>query len=355
MQIALAESQRDAEDEERRRRNDDLKVKIALERSVNETSPDAANTQSFDFNTNSHPLDPSFFDTNHQHNDPYLSSTTAKPNIGWNPPNHRPSTHLGVITATNDPWSSETNGRSSAITTTATNDPWQIAPPSTTPQLNPWGENNSTNINNGAGLSLNINDPWGLGTNDSQTTKSKTTAATTNKAIDNELSEFFGASANIAPSYDHQPQASSNPWNIPSANFPVTSNNSNSHNDLNAGSNLLYPTLVGGNVSNSNNASPIPSAISTSRKTPDSFLGENFGNLVNLDKLVTERKSTNPFGLTAPRVQNPFANLTKPPTLDQLSSSNNVCFTSGSPLPPPLIPSSFNTNTSTIDTNNPFM
>jgi hypothetical protein len=61
MQIALAESQREvgwnlvlkkiwncswqAEDEERRRRNDDLKVKIALERSVNESSPDANNSQ----------------------------------------------------------------------------------------------------------------------------------------------------------------------------------------------------------------------------------------------------------------------------------------------------------------------
>jgi hypothetical protein len=34
-----------AEADERRRRNDDLKLKIALERSVNETSPDAVNGQ----------------------------------------------------------------------------------------------------------------------------------------------------------------------------------------------------------------------------------------------------------------------------------------------------------------------
>jgi hypothetical protein len=57
---------------------------------------------------------------------------------------------------------------------------------------------------------------------------------------------------------------------------------------LTTGGNLLYPTIAGGNNSNSNNPSPLPSA--TSRKTPDSFLGENFGNLVNLDKLVTDTK-----------------------------------------------------------------
>jgi hypothetical protein len=45
----------------------------------------------------------------------------------------------------------------------------------------------------------------------------------------------------------------------------------------------------------------------------------------------------------------------KPPTLDQLSSSTNVGFTTGSTLPPPLIPSSFHTTTTSINTSNPFM
>ncbi len=66
--------------------------------------------------------------------------------------------------------------------------------------------------------------------------------------------------------------------------------------------------------------------------------------------------TTNPFGSTAPRVQNPFANVMKPPTLDQLTSSTNIGFTTGSTLPPPLIPSSFNTTTTSLNnTNNPFM
>jgi hypothetical protein len=85
-----------------------------------------------------------------------------------------------------DPWSSETNGRNSANTTPK--DPWL-----TTTQANPWnGNNHTTTNNNNTGLSVNIADPWGLGTSNSQTTTSPPTAS---KTIDNELSEFFGANA----------------------------------------------------------------------------------------------------------------------------------------------------------------
>ncbi|CAF1360634.1 unnamed protein product [Adineta ricciae] len=372
MQIALAESQREAEDQERRRRNDDLKLKIALERSVNEGSPDALHTQGFDFNTNSN-----LFDGNH-HQDPYASATTTS--MGWNPPNNRPSTHLGFTTSTNDPWSSEPSGRTSANTTTkvaAMSDPWQSGTSASDTHANPWGDNNHASNNNSTGLSVNIADPWGVGTNGfhkSPTAATTTTSppSTTSKTIDNELSEFFGASANIATNTNGQQQASSNPWNMPSTTFPPTTATSSMLNDNNnnlsgsisppnvglpAGGNMLYPTIAGSNSnSNSTNPSPFPPNISASRKTPESFLGENFSNLVNLDKLVTDPKSTNPFGSTAPRAPNPFANTMKPPTLDQLSSSNNVGFTTGSTLPPPLIPSSFNnTTTSSINSSNPFM
>jgi hypothetical protein len=102
---------------------------------------------------------------------------------------------------------------------------------------------------------------------------------------------FFVA---LSTPYDqHQQPASSNPWNMPSSTFPSTSNNNSGsisppYSGLTTGGNLLYPTIAGGIHSNSNDPSPLPSA---SRKTPESFLGENFGNLVNLDKLVTEPKS----------------------------------------------------------------
>ena len=50
--------------------------------------------------------------------------------------------------------------------------------------------------------------------------------------------------------------------------------------------NLLYPTIPSGT-----NPSPLSSSIAASRKTPESFLGDKFSNLVNLDQLVTEPKS----------------------------------------------------------------
>jgi hypothetical protein len=67
---------------------------------------------------------------------------------------------------------------------------------------------------------------------------------------------------------------------------------------------------------------------------------------------------TNPFGTTPSRTPNPFTNTSKAPTLEQLTTSNNPTFNSGSTLPPPLIPSSYNNNMNTVssfNTNNPFM
>jgi hypothetical protein len=55
------------------------------------------------------------------------------------------------------------------------------------------------------------------------------------------------------------------------------------------GGNILYPTLASGNNSNPINTSPLSS--SASRKTPESFLGDKFSTLVNLDQLVTDPKS----------------------------------------------------------------
>ena len=63
---------------------------------------------------------------------------------------------------------------------------------------------------------------------------------------------------------------------------------SSTHDDSNASNSLLYPTVTGRNDSSSNNPSPLPS---TSRKTPESFLGEGFSNLVDLDELVPHTKS----------------------------------------------------------------
>jgi len=127
-----------------------------------------------------------------------------------------------------------------------------------------------------------------------------------------------------------------------------------------SGANLLYPTIASGASSSPTNMNSMAATLAASRKTPESFLGDQFSTLVNLDKLVLDPKATtNPFGNTAAaRTANPFSAATKAPTLDQLSTSNTPTFSSGSTLPPPLIPSTYNGNTSTIppfNNNNPFL
>ena len=94
-------------------------------------------------------------------------------------------------------------------------DPWQAVPSSSSTQVNPWGESNPTaGANTDTGLSVNIADPWGIGLSDSQATSAKIVAkptatdlpsvATTAKSINNELKEFFGASASkiYLPNFD---------------------------------------------------------------------------------------------------------------------------------------------------------
>lgn len=54
--------------------------------------------------------------------------------------------------------------------------------------------------------------------------------------------------------------------------------------------NILYPTLPTSNNTNPASPSPLSSSLSASRKTPESFLGDKFSTLVNLDKLVTDPK-----------------------------------------------------------------
>ncbi|CAF4432490.1 unnamed protein product, partial [Adineta steineri] len=113
--------------------------------------------------------------------------------------------------------------------------------------------------------------------------------------IDNELSDFFGSGATITPSYDQQQQqhTPSNPWNIPPAMNRSSTSPLNTNLSMSGGNNgnLLYPMIGSGNNPNPISSSPIsPSLLSTSRKTPESFLGDKFSTLVNLDQLVTESK-----------------------------------------------------------------
>ncbi|CAF4222713.1 unnamed protein product, partial [Rotaria magnacalcarata] len=93
-----------------------------------------------------------------------------------------------------DIWTLESNGRNA--TTTVSNDPWQDSTAATS-KVNPWGENASTTSSMDAGLSINMSDPWGLGTVKSQQSPHPPTNSNsvTSKTIENELSDFFGAGA----------------------------------------------------------------------------------------------------------------------------------------------------------------
>ncbi|CAF0768189.1 unnamed protein product [Didymodactylos carnosus] len=379
MQIALAESQREAEEEERRRRNDDLRLKMALERSVSENSTDANQAQSFDM-SNPSQLDPSLFTQRPMDHTTWNDANPAS-DFGWNtkPTNNSGFSSYDTSSRTNDPWSSEP----ATALASSTLDPWQLPNlKSSAWQGNTIGLNSQNNslprtstsplliTNNTAATTTNNNpwdsltndshtitassdDPWGLSTgdprNNSHTTNispSQNDQRHTTKQADNELNEFFGVTDNysktVSSSAFSTTTTSTNPWNMPllSTNLPpqTTSPIQNSFSSSDLSKNMLYPTIPSKPNQTSQSPFPANSSAAASRKTPESFLGDKFIGLVNLDKLVTEPKTTNPFGAN-PRAPNPFAQTVKPPTLEQLSSVTNTSGFSQPPtLPPPLIP-----------------
>lgn len=207
-----------------------------------------------------------------------------------------------------DPWS--IGGTST--TTTASNDPWGGSTTSTA-QSNPWSGNQTAVATNDTGLSINISDPWGVGgaTNSRSPPPPPVSPPVISKTMD-ELNDFFGTGASkiftllpisnriffifivMTPSYGHQPppppHASSNPWNITSTGSTSPSNSSFA-TGMNGGG-LLYPMTTSAVTANPISSSPASaSSLSASRKTPESFLGDKFSTLVNLDQLVTEPKS----------------------------------------------------------------
>lgn len=206
-----------------------------------------------------------------------------------------------------DPWSIGATGGTS--TATASNDPWGGGSATNTSQSNPWSRNQAAIATNDTGLSINLSDPWGLGsTNSRSPPPPPVSPPVISKPLD-ELSDLFGTGASkiltllfssnliflilivITPSYG-QPQshASSNPWNITHTGSTSPSNSSFA-TGINGGG-LLYPMPASAVNTNPISSSPVSaSSLSASRKTPESFLGDKFSTLVNLDQLVTEPKS----------------------------------------------------------------
>ena len=206
-----------------------------------------------------------------------------------------------------DPWSMGAAGG----TSTASNDPWGGGSATNTSQGNPWSGNRRAIATNDTGLSINLSDPWGVGgTNSRSPPPPPVSPPIISKPLD-ELSDLFGTGPSkiltplllsnlifliliaISPSYGHQqPQshASSNPWNI--TNTGSTSPSNSSFATGTNGGGLLYPMPANAVNTNLISSSPVSaSSLSASRKTPESFLGDKFSTLVNLDQLVTEPKS----------------------------------------------------------------
>lgn len=233
-----------------------------------------------------------------------------------------------VYSLVDDPWSTESNSRNHAAPIVAS-DPWHTAaasgrkPVTPMPPANPWIENPpSTSHENNTGLSINTSDPWGLGITGSRTASTTAATSANTTSIDKDLGDIFGPSAgkivlslacqvptfllaavssSSASSYNYQQQpqqpTSLNPWNISSSstvNFLPTANTGSISPPMSnltlSGGHLLYPTLANGNNSSPNSASPLPSSLSAARKTPESFLGNTFSALVNLEKLVPDTR-----------------------------------------------------------------
>jgi hypothetical protein len=209
--------------------------------------------------------------------------------------------------ALNDPWS--VNASSANKINGIENDPWKTSSTTNQTTTNPWLSNNA---------SSNLQaDPWSESTNE-KANKIDDFDLFTSKRVNTPTNTSNGASGNnLATPADKN-------TNDPFGDFFIsTSTNSDSKNSTNPWNNnpnsstVLFQnniTIVNSNNNTNNSAK----AINPTRKTPESFLGEN-SSLVNLDNLIPTRpKSTNPFGST---ITNTSSNITTGGLTSSTSSS----------------------------------
>ena len=186
----------------------------------------------------------------------------------------------------NDPWATnETKNTNGLI-----NEPWKTSPGASA-TTNPWLPTNNGIANDPWSSTANSNnkpssskiDEFDLFTTNRVNTPTNTTAGaigTTNSNNNDPFGDFFGGVSSTSDNKN-----STNPWNS-------TTNTSNNNAITNTTADAFSSNLNSVNLNNSNKT------VNPTRKTPESFLGEN-SSLVNLDNLIPSRpKSTNPFGST---------------------------------------------------------
>ncbi|XP_030068477.1 epsin-2 isoform X2 [Microcaecilia unicolor] len=289
LQLALAMSREVAEQEERLRRGDDLRLQMALEESRKNTvkipkkKKEAALLDLMDALPTSPPA--------------VQKSESWGPSLVTNPAPTDPWEGAAVTPTASDPW------QSFGAKTTASADPWGTADGSTTQSTSkntdPWVSSPTS-----AGIKVAV-DPWGskVATMPGVSTGGSTSLdpfSSLNGTIKDDFSEFDSLRT--------------------SSKTPAESTLPSHH------SGMTSPDLF--------DSQPVNMALSkqtSARKTPESFLGPNAA-LVNLDSLVTKPSqpipSLNPFLIpgaapaASPPVVNPFqVNQPQPLTLNQLRSS----------------------------------
>ncbi|XP_020860201.1 epsin-2 isoform X1 [Phascolarctos cinereus] len=284
LQLALAMSREVAEQEERLRRGDDLRLQMALEESRRDTVK---------------------IPRKKEHNT-LLDLMDALPNSAAAPQKEEP---WGTSTVTNqtDPWGG-------TATTSATSDPWQSFGANPAVPVDPWRASAGSSTQSlpkntdpwvpsqsASGVAKSTTDPWGpTSTNKTiSTSGSFDLFSNLNGTVKDDFSEFD----NLRTSKKTAESISS----LPSQNNGTSS-----------------PDLF-----DSQPVNLASSKHSGARKTPESFLGPNAA-LVNLDSLITKPSqpvpSLNPFlapgSSTASTPINPFqVNQPQPLTLNQMRAS----------------------------------
>ncbi|KAI3360025.1 hypothetical protein L3Q82_014363 [Scortum barcoo] len=274
LQLALAMSREAAEQEERIRRGDDLRLQMALEESKKE-GPDSVKLSKKKKEPQSSLMDLMDVPEPGASADPWGAGAVA-----------------GAAAASEDPW----QPYGSAPKPAAPVDPWG-APPSVPPlkSSDPWASNAAP-----------ASDPWG-----SAATRPKTNAGSFDL-----FNASNGTSKEDFSEFDSLRSSSS----VPTGDGGIASSIPSQASLASSGSLDLFD--------------PLPTSMSSSsatRKTPESFLGPNAA-LVNLDSLVSKPAQpapvVNPFlasGGSAPAPAahaNPFqVSQPAPPTLNQMRVS----------------------------------
>ncbi|XP_007498024.2 epsin-2 isoform X2 [Monodelphis domestica] len=283
LQLALAMSREVAEQEERLRRGDDLRLQMALEESRRDTVKIPRKKEHTTLLDLMDALPSSAAAP--QKEEPWGTSTVTKQTDPWG--------GAATTSTTSDPWQSF--GAKAAVS-----DPWRAPAGSSTQSLpkntDPWVPSQSA-----SGVAKATTDPWG------PTSANKTISTSGSfdlfSNLNGTLKDDFSDFDNLRTSKKTAESISS----LPSQNNGTSS-----------------PDLF-----DSQSVNLVSSKQSVARKTPESFLGPNAA-LVNLDSLITKPSqpvpSLNPFlapgSSTTPTPVNPFqVNQPQPLTLNQMRAS----------------------------------